>query len=330
MTGASLAEFVLAPLRAVIIAAVLWLCASPASVFAASNFVSVGTGPLTGLYYPTGQSICDKVNAARGETRVRCSVEATPGSVYNAEALAKGEQEFALMQSDVHSFAFLGEGRWQGRPLRELRSVMSLYPELLTLIARPGAGIAGVEDLKGKRVNIGMPGSGTRATWDILSTALGISAKDLAEASGLKPEAAGERLCANTLDASLMIVGHPSKLIDAQLKACGLVLVPVRGAVIDALVASKPYYVHGSIPGQFYGLAADTPSFGGTTTLMTTAGVPEVVVHALAKAVMEDLDRLRQQPVLSGLDPKLMIKQSLIAPLHPGAERAYRELGLLE
>jgi len=325
-----LAEYRFASLRAMVIAAILWLWASPAAVYAASGFVSLGTGPLAGLYYPTGQSICDQVNAVRGETRIRCSVEATPGSVYNAEVLATGEQEFALIQSDVHSFAVNGEGRWRGRPLRELRSVMALYPELLALIARPDAGIAKVEDLKGKRLNIGMPGSGTRATWEILSGALGITANDLAEATELRPESAGERMCANTLDASLMIVGHPSKLVDAQLKACGLVLVPVAGDAIEALVASRPYYVQGTIPGRFYGLATDTPSFGGITTLMTNAAVPDAIVHAFTLAVMQGLDRLRQQPVLSGLDPKQMVQQSLIAPLHPGAARAYRELGLLQ
>ena len=313
------------------IAAMLLACGIPATqAVAAPRFVSLGTGPVSGLYYPTGQALCDLVNRGGSSAPVRCSVEATPGSVYNVGALASGEEEFALVQPDVQYFAYKGERRWQDQPVANLRSVMSLYPELVTLIARPDSGITSLESLKGKRVNIGAPGSGTRATWDVLKAAIGISEKDLAEAAELKPDAAAERMCANTLDASLLIVGHPSTMVDTELKACRLTLVPIGGAAIDALVASKPYYVKGSIPASDYGLPADTPTFGGTTTLVTTADVPDDAVYAFTMAIMSNIDKLRQQPSLAGLDPKQMTQQSLTAPLHPGAERAYRELGLLK
>jgi hypothetical protein len=313
-------------LRAALLAAAAW----PATALAGPQYVSLGTGPISGLYYPTGQAICDIVNKAGSAGPLRCSIEATPGSVYNIEALRSGEEEFALVQSDVQFLASHGEGRWAGAPDGKLRAVMSLYPELLTLIARPDAGLASAGELAGKRVNIGAPGSGTRATWDVLKAALGISEKDLAETSELKPEAAAERLCANTLDASLLIVGHPSKLVESEIKACRLTLVPIDGAKIDALVTEKPYYVKGLIPGADYGLPADTPTFGGLTTLVTTADVPDDVVYALTMAIMQNLDKLRHQPVLAGLDPQKMVTQSLTAPLHPGAERAFRELGLLK
>ncbi len=311
-------------------AALLLVAGASAPAVADPRFVSFGTGPVSGLYYPTGQAICDLVNKASDTASLRCSIEATPGSVYNVEAVASGEEEFALVQSDVQFFAVTGEGRWQDQPVGKLRSVMSLYPELLTLVARPDAGITTVEGLKGKRLNIGAPGSGTRATWDALKAALGLTEKDLAEAAELKPEAAAARLCANTLDASLLIVGHPSKLVDSQLKACRLTLVPVDGSKVDALVASKPYYVTGSIPAAQYGLPAETPSFGGQTTLVTSADVPDEVVYAFTMAIMKNLEKLRQQPALAGLDPGRMAEQSLTAPLHTGAARAYRELGLIK
>lgn len=310
------------------IAALAWLAPAPAAR-ADGTFVSLGSGPVSGLYYPTGQALCDIVNAAPGRP-VRCSLEATPGSVYNVEAVASGEDEFALMQSDVQYLASKGEGRWRGQPVSGLRSVMSLYPELVTLVARPDAGLGSIADIRGKRLNIGAPGSGTRATWEVLKAALGISEKDLAEAAELKPEAAAERLCANTLDASLLIVGHPSKMVDDELRSCRLTLVPVNGEGIAALVASRPYYVEGSIPAAAYGLPADTPSFGGQTTLVTHADVPEEIVYQFTLAVMKNLDRLRRQPTLAGLVPADMAAQSLTAPLHPGAARAYRELGLLK
>jgi TRAP transporter TAXI family solute receptor len=310
--------------------AALAIAACATTALAASQFVSFGTGPVSGLYYPTGQAICDIVNAIRGETPLRCSIEATPGSVYNVEAIASGEEDFALVQPDVQYFAVKGEGRWQGAPDGKLRAVMSLYPELVTLVARPDSGIASIADLRGKRVNIGAAGSGTRATWDALKSALGLTEADLAEAAELKPEAAAERMCANTLDASLMIVGHPSKMVDAELKACRLTLVPVTGAGIDALVAAKPYYVKGSIPAADYGLPSDTPTFGGRTTLVTSADVPDEVVYQFTMAIMKNLAKLRQQPTLAGIVPQDMTGQSLTAPLHPGAARAFRELGLLK
>jgi len=316
--------------RALLMVAALATLSWPAAAVAAQQYVSLGTGPVSGVYYPTGQAICDVLKKAGNAAPLRCSIEATPGSVYNIESVRSGEEEFALVQSDVQYFASAGEGRWKDQPVTKLRAVMSLYPELLTLIARPDSRIASAEDLGGKRVNIGAPGSGTRATWDVLKLALGITEKDLAESSEQKPEAAAGRLCANTLDASLLIVGHPSKLVETEINSCRLTLVPIDGAKIDALVATKPYYVKGVIPGADYGLPADTPTFGGLTTLVTSADVPDDVVYALTMAIMQNLDKLRQQPALAGLDPQKMVAQSLTAPLHPGAERAFRELGLLK
>ncbi|MEI7597738.1 MAG: TAXI family TRAP transporter solute-binding subunit [Aestuariivirga sp.] len=315
---------------ALIVTAFLAALSWPVAALAEQQYVSLGTGPVSGIYYPTGQTICDVLNKEGSSAPLRCSIEATPGSVYNIESVRSGEEEFALVQSDVQFFASAGEGRWKGQPVKKLRAVMSLYPELLTLIARPDARIASAEDLAGKRVNIGAPGSGTRATWDVLKEALGITEKDLAESSEKKPEAAAGRMCANTLDASLLILGHPSKLVDSEIKSCRLTLVPIGGAKIDALVAAKPYYVKGVIQGADYGLPADTPTFGGLTTLVTSADVPDDIVYALTMAIMKNLDKLRQQPALAGLDPQKMATQSLTAPLHPGAERAFRELGLLK
>jgi uncharacterized protein len=302
--------------------------ASSTPARAGEQFVSLGTGPFSGVYYPTGQAICNIVNAT-GKP-LRCSIEATPGSLYNVDALSTGEDEFALMQSDVQFLAVKGEGRWQDRPEGKLRAVMSLYPELVTLVARPDAGIASIGAIKGKRINIGAPGSGTRATWEVLKSALGITEADLVEAAELKPEAATERMCANSLDASLLIVGHPSRQVGSALQSCDLTLVPVTGEGIDALVASKPYYVAEAIPASAYGLAADTPSFGGKTMLMTTADVPEELVYTVTIAIMKNIDKLRLQPTLAGLRPAEMVSESLTAPMHPGALRAYQELGLLK
>jgi len=307
------------------------LCAGAAHAGSAGRqFASLATGPVSGIYYPVGQAICEAVNAARNGLALWCSVESTPGSVYNVDSVSSGENEFALVQSDAQFFAVSGEGRWKGRPASQLRSVMALYPETLTVLAREDSGIGTIEQLKGKRVNIGAPGTGSRVTWDELKGALKITEADLAEAAELKTDAAAARLCANTLDASLMIVGHPSEMIERQLRSCRLKLVPVSGPGVDALVAKRPYYTAAVIPGSTYGLAADVPTFGVKATLVTSAEVPEDTVHALTMAIMTSLGRLKQQPALAGLKPDEMAGQSLTAPLHPGAAKAFRELGLLE
>lgn len=299
------------------------------SASAEATFVSMGTGAVSGVYYPTGRSICSIVNAAMGKDNFRCSAEATPGSVYNVEALLSGEIEFALVQSDVQYLAVKGDRRWRGHPAKKLRAVMSLYPELLTIVARADAGISDIEGLKGKRVNIGAPGSGTRATWDEVEHALGLTRRDLSEATELTSEAAADRLCSGELDASVLIVGHPSKMVASELSACHLTLVPASGQKIDKLIADKPYYIASSIPASMYGLASDTATFGSKATLLTSADVPDEVVYEFTKAVIQNLDRLKaQQPSLKEVRLGDMVRQSLSAPLHPGAEKVYRELGL--
>jgi TRAP transporter TAXI family solute receptor len=136
-------------------------------------FVSIGTGETKGLYYPVAQAICTIIDPDLREQRMRCSPEATPGSVYNVGRVLSGELELAIVQSDVQSAASTGIGAWSGRPASGLRSVLSLYPELVTVVARAGASIHGLSDLAGKRVNVGHLGSGTRATWSTLAAELG-------------------------------------------------------------------------------------------------------------------------------------------------------------
>lgn len=313
------------------LALAVWGLAAPLPLSAEPAFISVATGAISGVYYPTGRAICDVVNGSAQRSALRCSVEATPGSVYNVEALVDGEDDYAIVQSDVQSLAVNGQLRWLGRPVSQLRSVMSLYPEVMTIIARPEAAIFGVEGLRGKRVNIGAPGSGTRATWDELGAALGLGTQDLAEAAELKQDSAMDRLCGGDLDASLMVVGHPSAQVARELAQCGLVLVPVHGPQIDAMIAEKPYFVTAVIPAAAYGLDFDIKTFGIEATIVTTADQPEDQVYAFTLSVLAGLEKLkRNHPVLAGMVPADMASLSQTAPLHPGAARAYREFGLLE
>lgn len=295
------------------------------------KLVTLGSGGTTGIYYPVGRALCSVINKSRREHGVRCSEEATPGSVYNLERLAEGELDFALAQSDVQFAAYRGVSGWARKPFFALRSVLSLHPEVVTLLVRRDGPIGGITDLWGKRVNIGNPGSGTRASWDDLAAALEWTRDDLAEAAELRPDAAGYALCNGKLDANLLMYGHPSALVAAELARCEQRIVPVTGPAVDRLVAESPYYSKVIIMAGTYGIAADVQSFGGKATLVTTASQPEEVVYVMTKQILANVAELRtMHPALASLVPSEMVRDALTAPIHPGAERAFREMGLLK
>lgn len=304
--------------------------AHPAMSDVKRKFITIGSGQPGGVYYPVAQTLCRIVNETLKQQGYYCSAEPTPGSLYNLEALARGEIDFALVQADNHYLAAKGLGDYEGHPMTELRSVLSLHAETFTILARPDAGISGVESLRGKRINIGNPGSGTRATWDEVEGALGMQRSDFSAVSELRPDAAAELLCKNELDASLLVIGHPSKAIEAELSACALVMVPVKGPTIDKLVLDKPYFVPTIIRKEAYGLPADVPSFGGKATLVTSTAAGSADVQSLAKTLIGSLDELKgAQPNLAYLNAEEMVRHSLTAPLHDGAKLAYQEVGLL-
>jgi TRAP transporter TAXI family solute receptor len=299
----------------------------------AEEFVSIGTGGVTGVYYPTGGAICRMMAKTRSEHGIRCAVESTGGSVYNVNAVRSGELEFGVAQSDVQYKAVHGEGSLaDAGPNPDLRSVFSIHPEPFTVVARADAGITNFEDLQGKRVNVGNPGSGQRDTMEVVMNAMGWTMDSFALASELQAAEQSQALCDNNIDAMVYTVGHPSGSIQEATTACDAVLVNVTGEAIDGLVAANPYYRTATIPGGMYrGNDADTATFGVGATLVTSAAVSEETVYQLVKAVFEDIDGFRGlHPAFANLDPKQMANDGLSAPLHPGAERYFREAGLIE
>jgi uncharacterized protein len=291
-------------------------------------FVSIGTGEMNGVYYPVGKAICKVAEEELRAQGIRCSPETTPGSVYNVGRVQSGELEFAIVQSDVQFAAYKGSGAWKGKPISNLRSVLSLYPELVTIIARADANIHVAADLFGKRINVGSEGTGTRATWDAAAAEIG-QREDMPMLAELKASETTQALCSDAIDANLLIVGHPSPLVSSQLAACPTNLVRVAGPVVDKLLHAYPFYVRGSIPAKLYGLSEDVPTFGSRATLITSASTDDHVVAAVAKAILTHVAELRSlHPALSGLRAEDMITQGLTAPLHPAAATVFKELGL--
>jgi uncharacterized protein len=293
-------------------------------------FASIGTGELKGLYYPVGRAICELVNQHLHSSRIYCSAEVTPGSVYNVSAVQSGELEFGIIQSDVAFAAYNGKDAWADKRFGGLRSVFGLHSELVTIIARSGAGIREVADLAGKRINVGEARSGTRATWELIEAAFGWDRAHRAHLTQLRPDETTRALCTGEIDANLQIVGHPSDAVRDQLSACDANLVPITGPIVDKLLNTEPYYHRGSISGDSYGLPGDVPSFGVRAVLMTSASMDPRVVDVLVHAVIAHITEFqRLHPVLECLTAKEMI-DGLPAPLHPGAIQAYKELGLLK
>ena len=305
-------------------------CAAPMA--SAQEFISIGTGGVTGVYYPTGGAICRLVNKSRKEHGIRCAVESTGGSVYNINTIKAGELEFGVAQSDWQYHAYNGTSKFSDNPFPEIRAVFSVHPEPFTLLVRGDSGITDFEGLKGKRVNIGNPGSGQRNTMEVVMDAFGITMDDLALATEYKGSEMAKQLCDGNIDAMIYTIGHPAAAIKEAATTCDVKLVDVVGEPIDKLVADNPYYRVATIPaGMYSGNDEDTTTFGVGATFVTSADVSEEVVYVVAKSVMENIDDFRQlHPAFANLEPAQMVKDGLSAPLHPGAEKAYKELGLIE
>jgi len=296
---------------------------------AAQRFISIGTGGVTGVYYPTGGAICRLVNKRRKETGIRCSAESTGGSIYNINTIKAGELEFGVAQSDWQYHAYHGTSKFKkAGPFKKLRAVFSVHPEPVTIIARDDSGVQNITDLKGKRVNIGNVGSGTRGTWEVIEKAFGWKRSDLRLASELKSAETGQAVCDNKIDAYFWLVGHPSALTQESLVTCATHLVNATGPVIDKLVAENSYYRKAVIPAGMYSNKEDIHTFGVGATFVTSADVPEDVVYTVVKAVFDNFDQFKKlHPAFAHLKESQMIKDSLSAPLHRGAVKYYKERG---
>ncbi|MEP2946731.1 MAG: TAXI family TRAP transporter solute-binding subunit [Lentilitoribacter sp.] len=299
----------------------------------AEDFITIGTGGVTGVYYPTGGAICRLVNKGRKDHGIRCSVESTGGSVYNINTIREGELEFGVAQSDWQYHAYNGTSKFaDAGKFEELRAVFSVHPEPFTVVARADAGISSFDDLKGKRVNIGNPGSGQRGTMEVLLDAKGWTTGDFALATELKAAEQSAALCDNQIDAMVYTVGHPSGSIQEATTACDSVLVTVDGSAVDGLINDNPFYRSATIPGGMYrGNDGDTTTFGVGATFVTSTAVSDEAVYTVVKSVMENIEDFRKlHPAFANLQPKDMATAGLSAPLHPGAAKYYKEAGLIE
>ena len=298
----------------------------------ATDFVTIGTGGVTGVYYPTGGSICRLVNKGKKEHGVRCSVESTGGSVYNINTIRAGELDMGVAQSDWQYHAYNGTAKFKDKgAFKELRSIFSIHGEPFTVVARADSGIKTFADLKGKRVNIGNPGSGSRGTMEVAMKAEGWDKSVFKVAGELKASEQAKALCDNKIDAMIYVVGHPSGAIKEATTTCDSVIVDVSDSKIAKLVEATPYYKFTDVPGGMYkGNPDAVKTFGVAATFVTSSKVSEKVIYAVVKSVFENFESFKKlHPAFANLKKSEMIKDGNSAPLHAGAIKYYKEAGLM-
>jgi uncharacterized protein len=299
---------------------------------AQQNFVTIGTGGQTGVYYVVGQSVCRLLNRNSNEHGIRCNAPSSGGSVANVNAIRGGEMDMGVVQSDIQYKAYQGTENFEAAgPFGEMRALFALHGEPLTVVARRDANINDVRDLKGKRVNIGNPGSGQRDTMDVVMSALGWTRSDFAMASELSAAEQAAALGDNNVDAMVFVAGHPNGSIQEATTTVDAVLVTVGGEEIDNLIEQRPYYARATIPGGLYrGNDEDVQTFGVRATLVASTAVADETVYQTVKAVFENFDRFKRlHPAFATLSEEQMISEGLSVPLHDGAIRYYKERGWL-
>lgn len=317
---------------ALVIGLLLMTVAAPAQA-ERPRYVTIGTGGITGVYYPTGSAIAKIVNAKRDVHQIRATVESTGASVFNINAIMNGELEFGIVQSDLQYQACKGLGEWQGKPQNDLRSVFALAPEMITFVVTADSNIRSLKDIRGKVVNIGNPGSGNRQNAIDVIRATGLDINKDFKAEHIKAGDAPRMLQDGRLDGFFYTVGHPnSNIMEATEGPRKIRIVPIPE--LGPLARDYPYYTLSTIDMRQYPKAVNAgdgqvPTISMRATLVTSSRVPDSVVYAITKELFENFDEFKSvHPALASLTKENML-QGLTAPLHAGALRYYREVGLV-
>ncbi|MGE4561556.1 MAG: TAXI family TRAP transporter solute-binding subunit [Rhodospirillales bacterium] len=321
---------------ALVMAAGAYMGAGTGTAEAAKKFISIGTGGPTGVYFVVGQSVCRMVHKEAAEGRkkgrkhgIRCSAPSTAGSTYNISNIQAGELDFGVAQSDWQYHAYNGSSKFKDKAFKGLRAVFSVHPEPYHIIVAGNSGIKSWNDLKGKRFNIGNPGSGQRGTTEVLMESYGTKKSDFKLATELTSTEQSKALCDGKIDAYGYTVGVPNAGVSVATDGCGAKIINLKTGVEKKLVDGNPFYAFATIPkGTYKTTDSDVTTFGVMATFVTSADVPEDVVYEVTRAVFENIDDFRTlHPAFKNLDPKKMIIDALSAPLHPGAKKCYKEKG---
>ena len=298
-------------------------------------FFRIGTGGTSGTYYPIGGLIANAISGGgedKGVPGLVATAVSSNGSVANINAIQNGSMESGFSQSDVAYWAHSGTGLYEGKgKVEDLRVIATLYPETIHLVARKDAGITSVADLKGKRVSIDEPGSGTIVDAQIVLAAFGLTEDDI-DAEHLKPGPAGDRLRDGALDAYFFVGGYPAGAISELATSSGISLVPISGPEVDKMLEEYEFFAKDTVPADIYADVGETQTISVAAQWVTSAKQPEELVYNITKVMWNDATRVALDT--GHAKGKLITLENattgLGIPLHPGAERFYKEAGVLK
>ncbi|GIL38326.1 TAXI family TRAP transporter solute-binding subunit [Roseiterribacter gracilis] len=291
----------------------------------------VGSGAVAGYAYPVAGAICRAANATRDKSGIRCAVESTDGSVANLQRLATGDLDLAIVQSDWQRQFVTGTGKFQSaKPDTELRALLSLYPEVLAIVVRADSGIAGAEDLRGKKVVIGEPKQPANPLFGDLLVAIDLDRKEFAQTIEMPLADQPKSLCDKRVDAVVTVVAHPSMFLQQIAASCPIKLLEFKGEAIDQMLRTRPHLAAATLPPNAYpGQAEPVASFGIRATLVTRSSLPDEAAEGIVASVLAELDGIkRQHPVFAGIDRSQLGTAALSAPLHPGARKVLEKAGI--
>ncbi len=294
------------------------------------DFITLGTGEINGTYYPTGNYLCKFINQIKKETNIRCSVESTGGSVHNINAIRDGKFNFAISQSDTIYQAINGINTFDKKPIKKLRSVMGLYSELFTLVTRKDVFIRNIEDIKGKRINLGSTKSGSEFSTLELFKEYGINRSDLLIASSLQVEDTEDAFIDNKIDGFFFMVGHPANNIKNPAKALDIFIVPIQDKIIDNFIQKYPYFSKAIIPAFLYkGVNKPIPTFSVKAVLLTSEDTSDILVYTFVKTILDNFEEFKTlHPSYKYITKKSLV-EGLSAPLHKASKKYFKEIGLL-
>lgn len=298
---------------------ILLLCCQHFAQAEPVKLFSIGSGDISGNYYPVARAICEAFNAS-DDTRRRCSPEPSAGSIYNLTAMQNNEIEFAIVQSDWQAAAFTGSGPFENTPpMTDLRVLSALYPETITILAGRDTEISLAADLLGKTVDIGRASSGRNATVKYMLQKMGFTGEFFGSTQALRPEAAVEELCEGTIDATILVVGHPSSLVAEAMQRCGARMIPFHGPAINALLEQESDYRLSTVDLDLYGVSGDPVlTLSVMAMLVTRTTIEDTLILDLVTSVETAAARLAKElPVLTGLPENLQSGVSMGVPLHP-------------
>lgn len=296
-----------------------------------SEFITIGTGSVTGIYYTTGGAICRLVNKYKNDSSIKCSIESTEGSLYNLNAVNNKDLDFSIVQSDILYQASNNKNHFKNSSYSKVKSIMAIYPELLTLVTKKDANINNLMDIKGKRINLGNSGSGNETTALTLFNEIGLNKSDLKEAASYSASEMSEALKDNKIDGYFYMVGHPTSTIKDTSSTVSIKIIPIENEITNSLIKKYPYFAKANIPAGIYkGQNDEIPTFGVKAVLVVNENVNDKIVYAVVKAILENFDEFKKlHPAYSNITKESLF-EGLSAPLHEGAKKYYEEIGLLK